>query len=421
MVVFLVPGRTVAQEVDADILVILADMLQQQHQFKPDRLEAMGLEGLSAVMDFLLPETARPKKVTVPKETIDKLIEQLGDVNYRVRETALERLYGLGRGIEPALIKAAENADAEIAWRARQILRRWEAERNADKSKYLPAFAIYTFSIRDDARLRELVRRTLAALETGWSDGRKQRILSHCISAVAQAGKDEYTDKFKPLLEHEQVPVAVLVVNAVGSRASGSHFPALLLDALQSDRPEVVRQAIRYTTYCQDKSRKAEVKRLLVAIFEGDNEPLKFAACPPLMNAFDYGEARDYLLEQAKTGDRSRKFQVLSLLRGSSTTKKTADEKLLAGLAPLLKDTDNSVRRMACSTLASYTGEGVAKALIPLLGDSYSSIPREVDRYLKSYPEKETVRRLLKETVENHPQNKVRQAAAKILKEIGAS
>jgi len=76
---------------------------------------------------------------------------------------------------------------------------------------------------------------------------------------------------------------------------------------------------------------------------------------------------------------------------------------------------------MACSTLASYTGEGVAKALIPLLGDSYSSIPREVDRYLKSYPEKETVRRLLKEAVENHPQNKVRQAAAKILKEIGAS
>lgn len=420
VLVFLVPGRAAAQEVDAEILVILADMLQQQHQFRPDRLEAMGLEGLSAVMDFLLPETAEPRKVDLPDETIEELIKQLGAVNYRVRETAFERLYGLGRGIEPLLVKAAENADAEIAWRARQILRKWEAERNADKSRYLPAFAIYTFSIRDDVRLRELVRRTLAALENGWSDGRKQQILQHCISAVAQSGKDEHIDQFKPLLEHEQVEVAVLAVNAVGSRASGSHYPSLLLDALRADRPEIVRQAIRFTTYCQDKSRKPEVQRLLVALFEGENEQLKFEACAPLMNAYDYGRARDYLLDQARTGDRSRQFQVLSQLRASSTTRKTVDEKLLAGLVPLLADSDNSVRRMTCSTLTSYTGEGVVKALIPLLADDYSTIPREVDRYLQSYPEKETVRRLLKDAAEKHPEEKVRQAAEKSLKELGS-
>jgi len=420
VLVFLMPDTSRSQEVDAEILVILADMLEQQHQFRPDRLEAMGLDGLSAVMDFLLPETAEPRKVDLPEETIEELVKQLGAVNYRVRETAFERLYGLGRGIEPVLVEAAGNADAEIAWRARQILRKWEAERNADKSRYLPAFAVYTFSIRDDVRLRELVRRTLAALENGWSDGRKQQILTHCISAVAQSGKDEHVDRFRPLLQHERIEVAVMVVNAVGSRASGSHYPSLLLDALQADRPEVVRQAIRFTSYCQDKSRRPEVQRLLVALFEGENEQLKFETCAPLMNAFDYDPARDYLLDQAKTGDRSRQFQVLSQLRASSTTNRTVDEKLLAGLKPLLADSDNSVRRMACRTLSSYTGEDVVKALIPLLADSYSTIPREVDRYLKSYPEKETVRRLLNDAAEKHSESKVRQAAEKLLKELGS-
>ena len=67
------------QQENSEILSILADMVGQEYQFKPDRLHGMGVEGLSAVLDELLPDTAEPKNVDLPEDTIARLIDQLAD------------------------------------------------------------------------------------------------------------------------------------------------------------------------------------------------------------------------------------------------------------------------------------------------------------------------------------------------------
>ena len=130
------PAEIRAQEVDPEILPVLADMLEQQHAFKAARLHAMGVEGLSAVLDYLLPETADPKSVDLSQQAVAQLIAQLGHENYRARQTAFETLHQLGRGIQDELMEAARDADPEIRWRARRILRMWEAELGADKRRY---------------------------------------------------------------------------------------------------------------------------------------------------------------------------------------------------------------------------------------------------------------------------------------------
>ena len=52
--------QAVGPEPDGQITAILEDMVMQKQRFRPEGLHALGLEGLSAVLDELLPDTAAP-------------------------------------------------------------------------------------------------------------------------------------------------------------------------------------------------------------------------------------------------------------------------------------------------------------------------------------------------------------------------
>jgi len=395
-------------------------MVSQKERFKPDGLHRRGLEGLSAVMDHLLPETAKPNKVGLSAETVDELIAQLGHETYRLRETAFERLYKLGRGIEPALVRATRHTDAEVSWRARRILRIFSRELSADRSRYVAAFAVYAAGISDADRLRELVRRADATLKRGLPAGGKQQILMGAIGAAARAGKDEYTEPLRPWLDNPDPQLAVLVTRSVGMGATAGKFPPLLLDALKSDRSEIVVQAINYAANCRDESRKPEVKQLLVDILEGDNNSLRLQVCSPLLTTFKHEPAWDFLLSQVASTDRNLRYQALSRLRSLPSPGEDADARLLKAVSPLLKEKqDSSLRRMAVYALASRKGEPVVKALIPMLTDSYSSIPREVERCLGSQTDKEMVRRLLEAAAKNTSDEKLQGKIADQLKKLG--
>lgn len=416
LVGLLLPGGAHGQQADSQIEAILANMVVQKGRFQPDELHRLGVPGLSAVLDELLPETAEPKKVDLPNDTISRLIKRLGDDNFRVRESAFERLYRLGRGAEALLTEATESDDAEIGWRARRILRKWESELTEDKARYMSAFAVYAAGIRDDACLEELLRRTLAALETGMPSGGKQQILGQCMRAVARSGKDELTDRLKPLLKHNDVRVAVLVIRSVGSVGGNlMNCPALLLDALKSDQQQIVVQAISSVTNCRENSRKPEIKRLLISIFQGGNERLKFHVSFPLMYGFGYPPAVDFLLKQAQSEDPNTRIQALSLLADSRNRGKPADEKVLKALTPLLKSEDHNTRRRAARALGNYTGEEVVKRLIPLLCEKNN---RDVYRKLMEQPDKKMLRRLLAAAAKDSPDEKVRKIAASMVEQL---
>ncbi len=56
----------------------------------------------------------------------------------------------------------------------------------------------------------------------------------------------------------------------------------------------------------QDERRRAAVLRALRQVFHGNNEPLKFQACLPLMRDFQDSEAWLYVIEQVASSDTNR-------------------------------------------------------------------------------------------------------------------
>jgi HEAT repeat protein len=418
--VLLAAAPAPGQPPPAKIGPILADMVARGPQFRPHGLHALGLEGLTAVLDWLLPDTARPQVLDVPDNAIAALVAQLGHKSYRVRESATEKLHELGIVAQPALVEATHSADAEVSWRAAGILRTWEAERNQDVSRYLPGFAVYLSGIHDKQRLQELGRRTRLVLDGGMCSGGKIQVVRMCIVALSRPAKDEYTDVLVPLLKHQDVQVAVFLTQTVGATALEvpGNYPALLLEALQSDRSEVVGSAINLTLQSGDSARAAEVQRRLIAVFHGNDQRLKLQACRPLIHVFNNEEAVDFILEQLRNAkEKSRQYEAVAMLADPRNQKKTIHPKLLKALPPLIESSDQNLRVTLINALGTYAGEDVVKVLIPLLGDQRVHMSREIGQRLLGQPDRAMVRRLLEEAAKNDPNEKVRQEAAALLQQ----
>jgi hypothetical protein len=75
----------------------------------------LGLAGLRAA------EPAKPAAAPTPEE-LGRLVAQLGDDHFRVREEAATRLVAIGRPAVKALREALRHADPEVKHRARDLL-----------------------------------------------------------------------------------------------------------------------------------------------------------------------------------------------------------------------------------------------------------------------------------------------------------
>ncbi len=400
---------------------ILADMISKQHAFDAEALHDKGVAGLEALLNELFPDTAPPAKLDAPEEAVAKLIEQLGDDNYRTREVAYTKLCEIGSGAEPLLVKAIGHHDAEIGWRARRILQRWNYSKWEDKGRYADAFAVYARGISDDARIELLLARTLQAMELGMPNGNRQRIIRECLTTIVRTDQDKWINQLRPLLEDQNTQIANLVVMSLNSGTDGSHIPTLFLEALKDNRDNVARQAIAYSAKFCNGPAKQTVQDALVAIYEGKNDELKFQVCQPLIQAFKYEPAKAFAMEQLTSGDRSRQYQALSWLADFRYSGKPIDPTLLENVKPLLTNTDNNLRRTAARTLGTYAGQEVVESLIPLLADKYASIPRDIQNAFPRQPDKKMVRRLLGDAAENHTDQSVRKAAEELLKRMPAS
>jgi WD40 repeat protein len=76
----------------------------------------------------------RVGKVEAPNN-LDKLIADLDDDNFEVREKATEQLIALGRAAEAAVRKAAEKGSAEVRFRAGLVLERLEKGNTGDAKR----------------------------------------------------------------------------------------------------------------------------------------------------------------------------------------------------------------------------------------------------------------------------------------------
>jgi hypothetical protein len=400
---------------DGPVMEVLAEMSARGGQFSPARLRALGIGGLSAILDQLLPETAGQGLSEAARQTAKGLIDQLGHDRFEVREAASERLNQTGPAVHSLVAQAAASGDAERSWRAARIVRRWAAERSRHEAHRTAAFAVYLRQLDGGPELAEIARRTRLVLEAGIPPRGRDQLLHHCLVAVADSNDDRYTDTLRPLLGHENLAVPLLVVDTVGSALQQRGFPGLLVEALDSDREEVVWAAIQWTPNCRRPDRRARVRRRLVELFEGDNDTLRFWACVPLANSFAYEPAADYLLAQTHSDDPQRRSQAIEMIGDGSNRGRPASTKLLAAMRPLLRSDDYQTRRAAARAMAVYAGEDVVRELLPLLDDAKASIGTEVGFRLAQQPDQQMLCRVLADAAAHDPNETIRRKSADVL------
>jgi hypothetical protein len=381
------------------IALLVDNMASKGSGYDAKELHDLEVEGLAAVLDHLLPDTAppaAPEPKGPPEEAIRKLIAELDHDDFQTRERATEELAGSGRGQRALIEEAAASQQAEIALRAQRILATWETRPQARLSAYLSGFWAYVEKIEDSKRLTLLAQRTIKAFEQGMPEGDRLHLLRLCLAGVAHGRDAASCDLLRPLVEHEDVRVAVLAAETVGAyKTDASFFPSILIDALNSKRQAVVEAALRFAAGSTDKRQRESLHRALHHIFANHGESLKFQACLPLIRDFHDPAAWTYVLMQTQSKDENRSRTACNWVGDSASPGHPATDALPLALAPLLKSSNADLRRRTVQALGSYSGEAVVQRLIPLLGDNDEQVVRNVGASLRKQPDQKLVKRLL--------------------------
>ncbi len=240
------------------------------------------------------------------------------------------------------------------------------------------------------------------------------------MMAIVQAGEDKYVDRFKALLNHGDVRVAVFVTTRVGVDRRNGYFPDLLVQALRSDRVEVVDEALSWTPNCSHTSRRSDVRQALLRIYSGDNERLKFHACFPLMHDFHEPCATDYLLDQVSSRNEERAREALCWIGDSCNYGRAPTQRQLDVLTPLLRSSDAGVRCSALGALGRYRGSVIIQKLIDSLADQDETIVHEATSKLvhDRYHDKQMAIELLDHASKDHVNPQVRQRCQAALEKL---
>lgn len=409
-----------AEELEEQIDDRLADMSTSGSAFNPKELHELGLAGLERLLDRLFPETAPARKEDAPpaRDEARRLIGQLGDEDFRVREEATRQLIAKGKSHRELLLKAAGSDDAEVRLRARRILAAWMPQAGGLVEQALGGFWKYAEGIRDRERLLALARRTRLVLDRDWPEGSQVHLTRLCLAGVAKGGDEEACEVLRPLLAHPDVRVARLVVETIGSYKDKPFFPRLLLDALSSERDEVVEAAVRWCQHSRQSPRDAEVRRALVRVFSERSDPLKFQSCLMLTQEFDDPQAWLFLIEQTQSKEPLRAASAQSRLAGLAYSGQPASQELIDTLVPQLASPALAQRWGAAKVLGIHAGREVVVCLVPLLADKEQSVRQEVRRSLLKQSDRSLVREVVQREVALRDDEQARQEFHALLKEI---
>jgi hypothetical protein len=416
-------GSAVAAEIDPIKTALLVDgMASRGSGYDAGELHALGTDGLAAVLDHLLPDTAPPAppmQPGPPEVEIRRLIARLDADDFSAREQATEELIVRARTRRALIEDAALSDSLEVRLRAERVLASWESRPGSRLSAYLSGFWAYIEGVADQPRLELLARRTLKAFEQGMPEGDRLHLLRLCIAGVAHGRDESSCDVLCSLVQHQDVRVATLVTETVGAYKTEPRFvPQLLVDALKSERQPVIEAALRFVLGCQDEKRRGAVGAALRTVFENRDEPLKFQACLPLVRDFRDSDAWVYVLEQTRSKDANRVRTALNWIGDTKNCGQPPDAKLLKNIGQFATGTGADQRRAAIQVLGTFAGEAVVWQLVALLADSDPSVARQADAGLLAQPDRELVKRLLEDAAANNSDALARSRARLLLTKL---
>lgn len=425
MLLVLLIESALAADIDPIKIALLVDgMANRGSSYEPAELHALGADGLAAVIDHLLPDTAPPPKpVTpgLPEAEVRLLIARLDAEEFSAREAATDVLILKARGSRPLIDEAARSQSLEVRMRAERVLASWEPRYAERLNAYLSGFWTYLEGISDSERLTLLAHRTLRAFDQGMPEGDRLHLMRLCIAGVAHGRDDASCDVFRPLIRHEDIQIATLVTETVGAYKTDPRFvPQLLVDALVSERGPVVEAGLRFVTDCQDAKRRSQIRAALQTIFNHGPEHLKFQACLPLTRDFRETDAWLYVIDQTVSPDANRVRTALNWIGDTKNCGHPPNARLWQRLSELLASNRADSRRAAVQVLGTFAGNEVAQWLIEVLADSDTSVVRQAEAALATQPDRALVQRLVAQAAGNHRDGVVRERAAQLVKRLNS-
>jgi len=372
------------------------------------------------VLDRLFPETVSQTIVAESEDQIELWVAQLGDDEFDKREAATRNLIASAWPRRELVNKFIDSSDSEVRLRARYILDAWAPKSRDPWKTHLPGLPNYLLKIKDRERLELLAQRMVRVLERGMPIDDDRKLPELCLAAIGEGGNEASCELLQPLLKHQDVAVAVLVAEEIGSHRDSRFFPRLLIQALEDERDEVARAALDWSTSCWDEERAPLVQKAIRRLFDKRSETLKFHASFALMHNYDDAEALAYLLEQTRSQDKQRAYTAISWIGDSCNYQKPVSQAILDRLSPHLISTNDTLRRAASDALGTYGGEDVVRRLIPMLGDSKKIIADEAQRKLPDQKDKKMLRRQLEEAAKNDPNAEVRSRSRQLLARMTA-
>jgi hypothetical protein len=306
-------------------LVLIEAMASRGAGYDASELHARGVEGLAAVLNHLLPDTAPPAAPLPPgppEEEVRRLIARLDADDFRAREQATETLIATARGRREMIEQAAVSDSLEVRLRSERVLASWDTRPMARLDAYLSGLWVYLEGITDPPRLKLLAERTMKAFEQGMPEGDRLHLLRLCIAGVAHGRDDASCDLLRPLIRQADVRIATLVTETAGAyRMDAAFLPLLMIDALKNDKKPVVEAALRFVAGCQDQKRREALHGALREVFQKRDESLKFQASLPLLRDFDDADAIAYVTQQTTAGDADRARTALNWISDTKRSK----------------------------------------------------------------------------------------------------
>src|SRR5947207_7446958 len=124
--IILIAAAAPAEEIDPVKIALLVDgMANRGANYDATELHALGADGLAAVIDHLLPDTAPPPKPSLtgpPEAEIRRLIARLDADEFSAREAATQELIETARGRRASVHAAAKSQSLEVRMRAERVL-----------------------------------------------------------------------------------------------------------------------------------------------------------------------------------------------------------------------------------------------------------------------------------------------------------
>jgi hypothetical protein len=392
-----------AGEIDPIKIALLADeMANRGSGYDATELRALGADGLTAVLDYLLPDTAPPRKLPEgpPEAEIHRLIARLDADDFRVRESATEELITCAKARRNLVEEGATSDSLEVRLRCERVLASWESRPTARLNAYLSGYWALVEGVRDPVELKTLAERTIKVLDSGMPEGDRLHFVRLCVAGVAHGHDVPSCDLLRPLVHHSDIRIATLVVETAGAYKTEPRFvPQLLIDAITDERQAVAEAALRFVLGAQDANQRTAIFAALKRVFNGGDESLKFQACLPLIRDYHDADAWLYVVHQTASKDANRARTAFNWIGDTKNTGEEADSRFLETLAAFLSSDIADQRRAAVQVLGTFVGRGVVLRLIATLGDSDATVSQQANACLLAQPDKRLVAQLLESTL----------------------